>query len=404
MRPILLALFGAALFLAPSATAIDYAFGSAVSSSDYDFSPMAETTKLALCFMDYNGDGLHAAGEPILLLFKVATAGVCPATLSNNALLLNAMDGRTVGMEITMADKWASKAIVPFPANFIRYFEDGSDASKLDSKDSVYLDLKNTALPRVDVGDLRLSKGGAFASGTLVGAGDSDLNFPLTDIKGTPRTVSSSSIIYKAGSAYYINADAGTIGGAVDGTCALAACPVTGDFGVESGDLRLNPKAVNPLSDKALVLVDGLKLSASDLRPDEPFRLSVLVKNTGKGFGAGLVKTSIDGIAMDARATPTLYSNEVATLVVGLTAPSEPGRYKVTAGDYSMFIDVEGQPFGATTHDLEARIAALESQLAGSPGQAGTPATASVGAPSPMPVLVLAALFGVVLFLRRRTA
>lgn len=430
LRSVLLAASAAffLLILAPASQAAEYGFGSSVAASDYDFSPIAETTKTALCFIDFNGDALHGNGEPVLLLLKVTTAGACPATLANNALLLSAHGGRTVGMEVNQMDEWSSKALTAFPANFLRYFEDGSDASKLDGKDGVYLDIKNTAAPRVDVGDLRLTKAGALPAGSLVAAGDPDLNYPLTEIRGAPRTVSTTNMIYKAGSAYYINADAGAIGGisctgpqgvpctptctpavtappAATGTCTIAGL-LTVDVGVESGDIRLNPKAVNPLGDKALVLVDGLKLSASTLRPDEPFQLEVIAKNTGKGAGVGLVKTWVDGTLVDARATAMLSPNEVGSLVLSLKAPSEPGRYKVTAGDYSRFINVEGDPIstGTSIAPLEARIAALEAQLA-DPGAANPSAVSSIkGAPGPMPAMVLGlAILGAII-LRRRAA
>lgn len=413
MRPYLwLAAAGLLLVTSPTAQAVDYAFGTAAGSSDYDFSPMAETTKLALCFMDFNGDGVLGSGEPIFLLLKVATAGVCPTGLSNNALLMNHVDGRLPGTEITQADRWAGKTILSLAAtNFVRYFEDGSDASKLDSKDTVYIDLKAVATPRVDVGDLRISAFGAIAGGNLVAAGDADLNRPLSEIRGTARTVSTASIIYKAGSAYYINSDAGAIGGisctgaqgvpcaptctpavtvpaAATGTCTISGLS-TVDIGVESGDIRLNPKAVNPLSDGAVILTDHVEIVQAKVAPGQPFQVLLVAKNTGKASGSGLLETRIGDQLVDSRGTPTIEPNGVATLVVTLLAPATPGQHVVKSGAYADFLTVTAGESDVAA--LQGQLQTLQAQVAALEG--GSPrATSKLSVPNAAPASLFLAV------------
>lgn len=423
MRPnLMLAFAGLLLVASPTAQAVDYAFGTAAGSSDYDFSPVAETTKLALCFMDFNGDGVLGSGEPIFLLFKVATAGVCPADLSNNALLMNHVEGRLPGTEITQVDRWAGKTILSLAAtNFVRYFEDGSDASKLDSKDTVYIDLKAVATPRVDVGDLRISAFGAIPGGHLVATGDADLNRPLSEIRGTARTVSTSSIIYKAGSAYYINSDAGAIGGisctgaqgvpcaptctpavtvppAATGTCTVSGL-ATVDVGVESGDIRLNPKAVNPLSDVAVILPDHVEIVQSTVAPGQPFQVKVVAKNTGKAPGAGLVETRIGDQLVDSRGTPTIEANGVATLVLTMIAPATPGQHVVKSGAYADFLTVTAG--GGDIASLQAQLQTLQAQVAAL--EDGSPSPASkLSVPGMGPAVLLLAVGLLAVALRRR--
>lgn len=382
MRPIHLAGLLAALALLPTAQAVEFPFGSVVGSSDYDLSPLVSVSaadlRYALCVIDVNGDGAAGAEDYILLVTKVATAGVCPASVAANtqsAILLNTVGGLVAGSEVKVAHEIAGSALTitgAAPGQFahaLRYYEDGTDASKLDSKDTLYLDLVNVAGPlAVGPGDLRITPvttaAGTFAGGQLVKPGDPDESRVLSNIRPAtaPATklVSTANMVYKAGSGYYVNSDAGGLM-AVTGGGTL----VSGDVGVESGDIRLNPKAVNPLSDSATILPDHVEIVQAKVAPGQPFQVKVTAKNTGRGAGAGLVETRIGDALVDARGTPTLAPNGDAVLVLTLVAPLEPGKHVVKSGAYADFLTVEAPATGAVDlAGLQAQVADLQAQVA----------------------------------------
>lgn len=384
----------------PAASAVEYTFGSAVGSSDFDFTPTAETQKVALCFIDLDGDGKSGRDEPIILATKVATNGVCPTTLSTISILMNAVPGRAAGSEINLADAWAFKTLKTLSgAHFVRYYEDGSDTSKMDAKDTLYLDIKNPGLAIVDIGDVRISANGLLKGGVLVAAGDADLASPLTNIKTTARQIHDANVLYKAGSGFYVNSDVGVIGGSVDGTCATTACPVTGDVGVETGDVRLNLKAANPLSDTALVLPDHVELVQAKVAPGQAFQVKITMKNTGKAAGAGLVETMLDDVVLDGRGTPSIDPNGVAVLTVTLVAPLTPGKHIVKSGTYADFLEVTGTP----ASDATARLGEVESRLE-TLETSGDAQVAKQGAPGLTSLLAFGALAAVAIGLRRRQA
>lgn len=423
MRP-LLALAVLGVLLAPAAQAVEFPFGSAVGAADYDLSPLPSASsadlRYALCVIDLNGDGTAGSEDYILLLLKTAVAGTCPANLAanlNSALLLNTVGGLLAGTEIKIGHDIAGSRFTPGAQHphALRYYESGTDASKLDAADTLYLDLVGIAdaTPSVGNGDLRLStvttSKGTFLAGQLVKSGDADESRVLSNIRAAsaPATklVSTTNMVYKAGSGYYVNSDFGAIMGV--STCAALPCTpsVTGDVGVERDDFRLNPKAVNPLSDVAIVLPDKVQLVQASVAPGQPFQVKVTAKNSGRAAGAGLLETTIDGVVVDARGTPTIEPNGVATLVVTLIAPATPGQHVVKSGTFADFLTVSGQAAGSDMASLQAQIAALQTQVAEleSDGSNGA-AASSLGAPSAAPALVLLGLVGLALVLRRRDA
>lgn len=418
MRPIHLPglAAGVALLLAPAAQAVEFPFGSIVGSSDYDLSPLPSVSgadlRYALCVIDVNGDGAAGAEDHILLVTKVATAGVCPASVAANgqsALLLNTVGGLVAGSEVKVAHDIAGSALSitgPAPGQFahaLRYYEDGTDASKLDAKDTLYVDLVDLGTPTVSPGDLRITTvttpKGTFAGGQLVKPGDGDESRLLANIRPAtaPATklASTASMVYKAGSGYYVNSDAGALMGV--STCAALPCTpsVTGDVGVESGDIRLNPKAANPLSDTAIVLPDKVEILQAKVAPGQPFQVKVTAKNTGRGAGAGLVETRIDGAVADARGTPTIEPNGAATLVLTLIAPATPGQHIVKSGTFADFLTV-GAP--AETVDLAAlqgQVADLQAQVAQMEPAGHEESRANVPGVGPAAVLLGLALLAV---------
>ncbi len=411
MRPTHLIAALAAMTLIPTVAAVEFPFGSAVGSADYDLSPLPSTSaadlRYALCFADANGDGIASPEDYVFLATKVAVAGTCPARLDANpgsALLLNQNQPFQAGTEFRKTTHALSGAPLSPLAHALRVVEEGSDSTKFDAKDTLYLDLQNLAspTPTVNVGDLRISPivtpSGTLAGGQFVKEGDGDLNRALANIRpaSAPATklVSTPNMVYKAGSGYYVNADFGTIMG-------VAGAVVTGDVGVESGDVRLNPKAANPFTDAAFIGPDHVELVQADVAPGQPFQVKVTVKNTGKATGAGLVETSIDDVVVDGRGTPSLEPNGAATLTLTLLAPVAPGRHVVRVGTYADFLEVAGEPAASSAaaaagdlSDVEARLAALEA------GRGEV--VKAQGSPGAAPLAALGALVAVVLALRRR--
>lgn len=398
MRPTHLLAAAGALLLIPAAHAVTFPYGTAVGAADYDYSPVAETQKVALCFIDGNADGVPGPDEPVFLATKVATNGVCPATLSTPSILLDAVYGRVAGSEISIDDThFGSKAMTSLTGtHFVRYWENGADTTKLDSKDTVYIDLRNVAAATVDVGDLRISPfvtpaGTTLAAGTFVANGDGDLARPLANIKGTARQMQDANVVYKAGSGLYLNSDVGKIG-ALDTTAAgcPASCPF-GDIGVETNDIRLNLKSVNPWTDAPMVVADHVELVQASVAPGQPFQVKVNAKNAGVGPGAGLIETRLDGVVVDARGTPTLGVNEVQTLVLTLIAPTTPGMHTLQAGTYQDYLSVQAAPTPAPS--VPVRTVA--------PAPASIKTQATVGAPSLAPTLLAFALAGMAALARR---
>ena len=411
MRPAPLFLAGLlAVTLVPTVAAVEFPFGSPVGSADYDLSPLPSTSsadlRYALCFVDDEGDGVANPTDVVLLVTKVAVAGTCPATIGSNpgiGIVLNTNGGLLAGSEVKRTHAMGTAPLSPLP-HALRFLENGADTSKLDGKDSLYLDLQNLAAtpPTVDVGDLRISPfvgATTLAGGAFVKDGDADQNFPLTNIRAasapTTKLVSTANMVYKAGSGYYVNADFGTIMG-------VAGTVVTGDVGVESGDIRLNPKAANPLTDSALVLPDHVELVQANVAPGQPFQVKVTMKNTGKATGAGLVETRIGDTVVDGRGTPSIEPNGVATLTLTLLAPLTPGQHVVKVGTYADFLEVSGAP-ATSAATFEGELADVETRLQALEAGRGETLKAS-GAPGLGPVVALGALAAVTMLLRRRQA
>jgi hypothetical protein len=408
------ALLSLLLLAAPVAHAA-YAFGTMVDKNDYDFQPVPTVRptvptagKWVLpCFADADGNGIVNDLEPVYLVVLNGLAATCTTnSVKEKSFRLSPAGPYAAGSEVKLADQDGARALTVLAAGAHALRVANMDnLATVRKADSVYLDLNNpgAAAPQVDIGDLRLTPYGTLKAGTRVAAGDADLNFHLSDFASAgAKTFYTSNMVYEFGKGWYLNADLDAAAGGA----------------VEEGDVRLTATVPNPFADVTANIgnpgnvVDGLNVSDDVLAPGQSFQAFVTVKNPTAKIGSALVRTSIDGVVVDARGTPSLVQNEVQTLVLTLTAPTEVGRHKLMAGDYTFFIDVDGpaatqsmslDSAGASTSALEARIAALEGQLAAAQSGDSASAQASAnGIPALAPSLVLVALASALLVLRRR--
>jgi MYXO-CTERM domain-containing protein len=395
-RLVLLAALAALLLLAPFGQAA-YSYGSIVDKNDYDFQPVpavrgtvpAAGKWVVPCFVDLDGNALpNDDGEHVYLAVRNGLAATC-SEVREKDVRLTAVGPYAAGTESKgWVDVDATTGLTQLgtpgvPLHAIRVFNDGDNALTLRKTDAVYLDLTNLGNLQVDVGDIRLSAAQGYKAGTRVMAGDKDVNFPLFELNGgATKTFYTANMVYEFGKSWYLNADLDAAAGGA----------------VEEGDLRLTATVPNPFADVAAGFgnpgqtVDGLSLSPDVAKPGQLVLATITVKNPTTKVGSGLVKTSVDGVVVDARGTPTLAQNEVASLVVPFFAPQEPGRHKVQAGDYTFFLDVVGAVASTSTE---------------APSTSAAPAVnaASVqGAPGPMPFTVLALVVLGALALRRRAA
>ncbi len=388
-RSVLLAAFAALLLLAPASQAA-YAFGSIVDKNDYDFQPVPSVRATAPaagkwvlpCFADDDGSGLANGQEPIYLGVMNGLTDGCGKTTNTKNVRLTASGPLAAGTEVKATDTDRDLGLTALPAGHAIRVANVDPATTVRKADTVYLDLTNLAALKVSVGDLRLTAFGEHKAGTRVAAGDSDMNWPLIEFNGgAVKTFYTANMVYEFGKGWYLNADVDALAGGA----------------VEEGDVRLTGAVPNPMAD-VLANVgnpgpvgDGISFSKKTLAPGEMFQVSVQVRNPTTKVGSALIKTSLDGVLVDARATPTLVQNEVSTLVISLLAPQTPGQHKVTSGDYTGFFDVE---------------APAPAAAAGTPvGEAPVVKTAAVqGAPGPMPVTVLGLAIVGALIVRRRAA
>ena len=392
LRPVLLAAFTALLLLAPASQAA-YAFGSIVDKNDYDFHPVPSirgTTPVAgkwivPCFLDDDGNGRPNGQEPVYLGVMNGLTDGCGVGTNTKNVRLGAFGPLAAGTEVKATDAdhglvLAQLGTAAAPAHAIRV-ANIDPATTVRKADTVYLDLNNLGSPSVDVGDLRLSPFGAHKSGTRVEAGDPDLNFPLIEFNGgAAKNLYTANMVFEFGRGWYLNADVDAAAGGA----------------VEEGDVRLTNAVPNPMAD-ALANVgnpgpvgDGITLSKRTLAPGEMFQVHVQVRNPTAKVGSALVKTLLDGVLVDARATPTLAPNEVQTLVISLAAPTTPGPHKVTSADYTGFFEVAAAP---------DEVAPAEPAAATAPG---SPAVVKQDASGAAPLAILGMVVLALVALRRR--
>ena len=170
--------------------------GTLVKGSDDDFArdTIALVTPVALfCFFDADGTGAYSAGDVLYL-----ETGAAGGTVTVNDIALSGANAFTT---VTAATTGLNNACIVavgaggFPAGFdntvafadIGVFDaDGIGAALRTTGDFLYLDFDSSATPSIN--DLRMTKVGSLAAGTLVKVGDIDTQYTLTVI-AAPYTV-----------------------------------------------------------------------------------------------------------------------------------------------------------------------------------------------------------------------
>ncbi|MEA3137747.1 MAG: hypothetical protein QOC71_2028, partial [Thermoplasmata archaeon] len=361
------------------------------------------------CFLDMDANVAVSPGETVYLAIRQDTvSGAAPNPTCGMSqakdIRITGFGSLAPGTAVKITDPDFLKVLsqlgavpavpavqLPTAAHAIRVLNQGTLESTIRKTDTVYLDVMNTGAvpPRAEVGDLRHTACGAMTAGTQVQGSDPDLNMVLSELADSgsigvsvvPKSLYTANMVHEYGSGWYLNVDLDAAAGGV---------------GPEEGDVRLTSSVPNPMADiPALVgnpgpVVDGLTFSKKVVAPGEMFQVNIVVKNPTTKVGSALVKTSLDGVAVDARGTPTLATNEVATLIVSLFAPTTPGQHKVTSGDYTGFFDVEG------TTATPASVSTVT--------VTGSPAIVKQDAPGLAPIAVLGMVVVALMVLRRRTA
>lgn len=129
----------------------------------------------ALCAFDRDASGAPSPGEPVY--FRYAGCATRPAPLAPADVRLS---GPTAGSKVAAGDGDEGAPSVPFGAGAVRFADLNRDA-RWSEGDVLYA---HAAAGRTTVseGDLRLTRFGSLAGGSLVAAGDSDLKFLTTDV------------------------------------------------------------------------------------------------------------------------------------------------------------------------------------------------------------------------------
>lgn len=321
-----------ALFLIAPAQAATYSFGSVVAKADWDFTPNPSgTSRAGLCYMDVNGDGLFSSPEPLYLDVSGYVTGTTFCADGSNRGQVAVDDIRIVaatggiGSSVTAADPDVSRPFSALAPHFLRFFDADGDG-KFKSKDTLYLDLTNLASKQVTVGDIRLTPVGQFPAGSVVATGDADANMPLADI-GSGGGFGSDNLVYKAGSAYYVNTDGQPL------ATTTASTGYNRDYVVEENDVRLNGKAENPLGDFAATSFTVVNATLiNQPQAGKWIHLKVTLRNAGKAPASGLVETVLAGQLMDARGTATIAPGKEGSVIITLPAPESHGPSALRVG------------------------------------------------------------------------
>ena len=379
-----IALAFALLAAASPALAGTYGFGTTVSKNDYDFTPVPSAVSASLCYLNVDGSLGYNVGEPVYI--DVSSTS-CAGSVTVDDIRLFSIDGRyPAGSSVAGADDDAQLRVFATTGaltHFVRFFDANGDV-KFKAPETLYIDLLDTAALTVGAGDIRVTPYGPYAAGTVVRPGDEDMSNALTEIKSGGASLSTSGVVFKAASGYYVNTDAG------------ALLDITKDFVVEENDVRLNAKAATPLTDRPTLQVTNIQLSPDPVAPGAPFRAIVTVKNSGAAYGSMLLETLVSDVIVDSRGTPGLNPGATLDMVVTLQTPPTPGCAAIRIGDSAALLEVAGTPAGPSSNaNLEARVAALEAESGDGVSQAGA------NSPGFAPLLLLGAVVGAVVLRRR---
>jgi len=354
LYPMWIAALALAALASPVALAANYGFGTEVAKADYDYTPVpTAVTPVSVCAIDDNGDGVANAGEPVVLSLK---SPVCAVKTTAKDIRLSSYGSFKAGTAIRADDSDVSLTLIG-PLNDNLWALDVDLDGKVKPGDGLYLALVAGPM-KVSAGYLRLVPYDGKPAGAIVVAGDPDMNLALVDVAGGLHLMAAN-IVYKAGSAYYINVDGGAIG--------------TTDTVVEEGDVRILEKAPNPWADQGGAAKAGkpdVQVTAIATDPASPaagaaFRVLIDVANKGDGAGAGLVTTTLNGAPMDTRGTPTLDPAATARLVV--TMPGLPAGPATLAAN-AVAANFTVGPAAAAPGPSAAEFKALSDKVIGMAG------------------------------------
>lgn len=367
---ILVTLAALVALAAPAAAQGTYGFGTPVGRSDYDYTPIAAALTAAPCGIDLDGDGAYDAGEPLILHVNVAT---CAGSVEAVDVRLSTGDAGPAGAYVKTSDRDFNQPLQG-PVNDDLLYHDADGDNEFGSKDTLYLDIiGGSATARVDVGDLRLTRAGDLAAGTLAKAGDPDVATGLKELRAATADLQDANVLYVTGGsanplktsrAVYINVDAG----------ALAS--TAGDLGVEANDVRLTSNVAQPWGGKPDIKAVGFAYTPSTVLAGQPFQFQVDLRNDGSASGSSLVQTKMGAVVVDARPSPSLDPKAKASLVMTLVAPPTAAalemevlgvKFQVPVGEALQQTSAGDALVKATA--LEARVSELEADLASATAQ-----------------------------------
>lgn len=335
----------ALLLAVPTAAAGNYAGGTIVAKYDFDYFPKPGSVTNSLCFYDVDNDGTYDAFETIVVDIDTAT---CATNVETDDIRLTPYAAYKAFSAVKTEEDDFDRTVVLLSGTTLIFYDENTNG-KFDSKDAMYLDLFSVGSAQINQGDLRLTAGGGQAGGTFVKAGETD-NTWMVSAFGAAFT--DANILYKAGSAYYINADKGALN--------------TADVGVEDGDVRILNKAPDPFAwNSSDITVTSLATSPANPTTGLPFQVVVALKNAGKEPAARFLETKWAGTLVDARSSPTLPPGAAATIVISLPAPTSTGTKVLTVAGNAANVtvdpgaDVDGLKVAALEHELETLKAQL---------------------------------------------
>jgi hypothetical protein len=169
-------LVGAVLLLPASAqTGTTLAAGSVVTAGDADARPTLSGAIAAstYCFVSLDGDTTYDAGEPIFW----HRAAACTTNLQSNDVRLTPNAGKPFGSKVIVGDSDFNNPLTAFTTASVMGYYDADGSTSFTTGDSVYLPVNDAdGADTLSVGDLRVTPYGTFAAGTVVAAGNPDVN------------------------------------------------------------------------------------------------------------------------------------------------------------------------------------------------------------------------------------
>lgn len=402
-------------------------FGTRVKVGDVDYLPLTKRASSAIRVMEWDAGIVGDVRDNCILLMMDntdggparAVPGALPAAqvVYTKDIRMNPCDGKAIGTAVADADTeaivGATLATTPFVETAVEVrYGDLNGNGKYDRADPLYLTTMTGAVRGLPAStgpgawSIRLTPINGFQPGSFVVEGDSDFHAyrliatGYAVAGGTP-TARTWSLVEREGNGWYF----------------IPAAPAGAPFSAAQQPIPVNSLRIGIVglnSQQPLVNPSAIALPEAAPAAGATYKIAVKFSNDGTGSGAGLLVTKLDGTIVDARMTPILAPQEVGQAIIPVPLPAHGGRMLLQIGETKLNLDVEGPAASPTlslegaapsTLALDARIAALEAQLAALQADDESPVDARAstnGIPSLAPSLVLAVLAAVLLVLRRR--